>query len=464
MPEFEHLCSDSLRSVIENPILSPSGEVPGKNERRFAVAHPHRDRRVVRLLGKRYIARVENVDKHPIPEHNRLSLARQQAIDPVRAKCSLHSGKCAARSLRAGDKRDLHFIPTEDIDRTADMVKVGMGQDEYVDGPIPKRHHAREFSEHRAGRRPRVIEELVSVRRFDEHRVTLPHIKKRDRERTWLAGKEKDCEEYKVDQEKKTDDRKQRTTKTETGRGSAPHPLQPNGGRRNGQSARTHPDSSLGASSRYNDPMDIETIILTSSYLGIFGLMIANGALSFPSSQILYIIVGYFIGNGTLALLPSAFLGALGNTIGNVLLYEAVRAHGLAAIEKYGIFRKEAVKSVEIAFRKKGLWFLFVGKLLPAIKVFVPIPAALGKVHRGIFAGIMFVASFLWSLLFIAIGYFFGKSADVWQSYGIILAIVAGIIVFLFYRMLQAPEIQEEVARETALFEEQPKSSDSARE
>ncbi len=204
----------------------------------------------------------------------------------------------------------------------------------------------------------------------------------------------------------------------------------------------------------YNDAMDIEAIVLTFSYLGIFGLMIANGALSFPSSQILYIIVGYFVGTGTLALIPSALLGALGNMIGNIVLYEMVRAHGLSAVEKYQIFRKEAVKSVEIAFRKKGLWFLFIGKLLPAIKVFVPIPAGLGKVHRGKFAAIMFAASFLWALLFIAIGYFFGKSANVWQSYGVILFFVAGIVVFLFYRMLQSPDIQTEINREAHLFVE----------
>ena len=79
----------------------------------------------------------------------------------------------------------------------------------------------------------------------------------------------------------------------------------------------------------YNVRMDIEAIIVGASYAGIFGLMIANGFFSFPSSQILYIIVGYFVGTGKLALLPAVLLGALGNTIGNVFLYEAVRGHGV---------------------------------------------------------------------------------------------------------------------------------------
>ncbi|MDO8521002.1 MAG: DedA family protein [bacterium] len=193
--------------------------------------------------------------------------------------------------------------------------------------------------------------------------------------------------------------------------------------------------------------MDIEAIILGGSYLGIFALMTANGFIAFPSSQVLYIIVGYFIGTGYLALLPASLVGAVGNTAGNILLYEVVRAYGVRYVERFKIFRTEDIRKVEIVFQKKGLWFLFVGKLLPAIKVFVPIPAGVGKVHRGAFAGIMFAASWLWSFIFIAIGYFFGKGAGLWKSYGIILMIVAGIVVFLFYRYMNSAAILKELER-----------------
>ena len=191
--------------------------------------------------------------------------------------------------------------------------------------------------------------------------------------------------------------------------------------------------------------MDIESVIIASSYLGIFLLMIANGAVSFPSSQILYIIVGYFISVGSLALFPASLVGAIGNAIGNIILYEVVRRRGIHYLKKFKVFREQDIKKVEIVFRKRGLWFLFVGKLLPAIKVFVPIPAAMGKTHRGVFATIMFVASWLWSLIFIAIGYTFGKSTEIWKSYGVILFIIATIIIFVFYRMLNSKEVLREL-------------------
>lgn len=193
--------------------------------------------------------------------------------------------------------------------------------------------------------------------------------------------------------------------------------------------------------------MDYEAIIIATSYFGIFLLMASNGFISFPSSQILYIIVGYFIGAGTLLFVPASLAGAIGNMVGNIMLYEVVRNRGVHYLTRFQIFKASDIKKVEIVFKKRGLWFLFIGKLLPAIKVFVPIPAAMGKTHRGAFAAIMLVSSWLWSCIFIAIGYYFGKNSEVWKSYGTILAIVAVIIAFLFYRMLNSKEVLSELAK-----------------
>ncbi len=193
--------------------------------------------------------------------------------------------------------------------------------------------------------------------------------------------------------------------------------------------------------------ISIESIIASASYFGIFVLMIANGAVSFPSSQLLYIIAGYFTAQGELAVIPVALVGAAGNTVGNIILYELVRKHGRTFVEKMKLFPMRELAKVEIAFRKKGAWFIFIGKLLPAIKVFIPIPAGLGKMHRGLFAALMFVASFIWSLGFISIGYFFGKSSDMFGAYAFILVIIAAIILFLFYRYINSNEVIREIEK-----------------
>src|SRR3989344_8795281 len=191
----------------------------------------------------------------------------------------------------------------------------------------------------------------------------------------------------------------------------------------------------------------IEALIQGGSYFAIFSLMIANGAISFPSSQILYIIAGYFIARGDLALFFVALVGALGTTIGNIILYELARKHGRTFIERMKIFPTRELEKVEHAFKKKGAWFVFIGKLLPAIKVFVPITAGLGKFSRAIFAPLIFIASFIWALGFISIGYFFGKSSDLFGRYAIILVVVAVVVILLFYRYINSPAIVNEIEK-----------------
>ena len=203
--------------------------------------------------------------------------------------------------------------------------------------------------------------------------------------------------------------------------------------------------------------MDIEALIIAGSYGAIFLLMIANGIISLPSSQALYLIAGYFVFTGALAPIPTILLGALGNTVGNIILYEIIRAHGRSVLEKFRLFDPRLLAKVEIAVRKNGWWFLFFGKLLPAIKVFVPVPAALGKMHRGGYALVMFLSSTIWATAYIALGYYFGKSFKVWGWYGAGIMVLAFIIVMLFLKYIERIEgevSEEENAANEAAFKQ----------
>ena len=191
--------------------------------------------------------------------------------------------------------------------------------------------------------------------------------------------------------------------------------------------------------------MNTEAILIAFGYLGIFALMISNGFISFPSSQVLYIIAGYFIFKGNLSLGAVVFVGTLGNTIGNIILYEVARRKGLKYLTKFQIFREKELKKVEVAFRKKGAWFLAVGKLVPALKVFIPIPAGLAKMNRGLYTAIIFITSAIWSAPFLAIGYYFGKSSKVFGRYAIIMTLIAFVVMAIFYKFMNSEEVVAEI-------------------
>lgn len=186
----------------------------------------------------------------------------------------------------------------------------------------------------------------------------------------------------------------------------------------------------------------IEQTITLLGYAGIFLLMIPNGIFGFPSSQILYIICGYFIFTGDLSIAFVVLAGAIGNTIGNIILYEAVRRKGISYVTKYKLFPADTIQKVERAFEKKGVWFLFFGKLTPALKVFAPIPPALGKMRRDLYVGVIFFSSLIWTFPFLAIGYYFGKGSDVFGKYSLALIPLALIILFFFYRYVERQPLE----------------------
>ncbi len=195
--------------------------------------------------------------------------------------------------------------------------------------------------------------------------------------------------------------------------------------------------------------ISLEQILLLFGYAGVFGAMIANGFFSFPSSQVLYIIAGYFVSTGYFDWLWVSLAGAMGNTVGNIVLYEVVRKHGLSYISRYRMFPEREVRKVQVAFARRGAWFLFVAKLLPAIKVFAPIPAGIARMHRGLYTGIIFVSSYLWACIFLAIGFYFGKSSDLFGKYAIVLTIVTFVVMAVFYRYVNSEAVIREVERDS---------------
>jgi len=191
--------------------------------------------------------------------------------------------------------------------------------------------------------------------------------------------------------------------------------------------------------------MNTETIIISFSYLGIFALMTANGLISFPSSQVLYIIAGYFVFNGNLHLSHVIFAGALGNTIGNIILYEIARRKGVHYLTKFPIFREKEIRKIQVVFQKKGVWFLAIGKLVPALKVFIPIPAGLAKMNRFLYTAIIITTSVIWTFPFLAIGYYFGKSSKVFGNYALIMTLIAFVVMAIFYKFMNSEEVIDEI-------------------
>lgn len=183
--------------------------------------------------------------------------------------------------------------------------------------------------------------------------------------------------------------------------------------------------------------MDFHTLIASGSYMAIFLLMIANGIINFPSSQVLYLVVGYFISAEKLLFVPAVSVGALGNTIGNIIAFLLIKKYGHSLAHKILMMQESVFKKVHGAlhetFSKKGLWWLFIGKLTPSVKAFIPVVAGLAETPTLTTSAIFLSASLVWATGITYLGYTFGEHVSI-SSFLAVSFIIGLAIIYIIYR------------------------------
>ncbi len=206
--------------------------------------------------------------------------------------------------------------------------------------------------------------------------------------------------------------------------------------------------------------MSLEQIIITLGYLGILLLMTTNGIFALPSSQLIYILAGYFAYNGNFSVTFVIIIGALGHSIGNYILYEISRKKGMKYSLKFIKYMfqfqnpEREIKKFQIAFSKKSKTWLFIGKLANPSKIFIPIPAGIAKMNRFTYIIITYITSAIWASIFTLIGYYFGKSFENFGFIGIGLLITFLIVMTFFYKMMNSNEILKQLEDEEKLEKE----------
>jgi membrane-associated protein len=165
--------------------------------------------------------------------------------------------------------------------------------------------------------------------------------------------------------------------------------------------------------------------------------MLTNGAVNFPSSQFLYVICGYFISTGALLFIPTIVAGALGNTFGNILTFLLVKKYDRPFARKLLMVDEATFTKIHSAlhatFSKRGLLYIFVSKLIPSIKAFIPIVAGLANTRTGITSFIFFVASIIWAIMVTSIGYFFGEHVS-FKSITTVSLLIGFVVIYFVYK------------------------------
>jgi len=180
------------------------------------------------------------------------------------------------------------------------------------------------------------------------------------------------------------------------------------------------------------------SFISTAGYPGIFVLMILESALIPIPSEIIMTFSGFLVASGKFQPILVILAGSFGNLIGSILTYYLGLKIGRTFIIKYGkyiFFRERHLEFTERLFQKYGNGISFVGRLLPAIRTYVSLPAGIGKAKFIPFIIYTLAGSIIWNTMLTYAGMQLGNNWQNIDKYSVYLdvAAVAAIAVFILW-------------------------------
>lgn len=189
----------------------------------------------------------------------------------------------------------------------------------------------------------------------------------------------------------------------------------------------------------------IETILNGNYvYIGLFVLLFLNGLINIPSSQLVYLTFGYFLHTHPTLALMGIISGTLGNTLGNFTLYKIIRTSNQRIGKTLSRFISFDTNKIEnfLAFTSKNrlLWLTFA-KLIPSIKITVPIISGMLPISKTAAIIVFGVGSFLWAVMVTYIGYILGDKFNFGQISLIVLAVYLLLGAFTYVRFIKSKNL-----------------------
>lgn len=179
-------------------------------------------------------------------------------------------------------------------------------------------------------------------------------------------------------------------------------------------------------------------------YLGIAFLMFLDNIFPPIPSEIIMPSAGYTASKGDLSLIGVIIAGSAGSLIAAMILYWIGRKipeqRLFSFIEHYGKFLRIKVTDLEKTldwFNQHGHKIVFFGRMIPAVRSLISIPAGMSKMPFGKFMIYSAFGTVIWTTFLAFLGYHFSENQALMSlimqrvSY-IILAIV---ILYIIWKM-----------------------------
>lgn len=178
--------------------------------------------------------------------------------------------------------------------------------------------------------------------------------------------------------------------------------------------------------------------VVQYGYIGLF-ILLMLGVVGIPiPDEILLTYAGYLIYKNDMQFFPAMAAAFIGAVCGITLSYGIGHTAGIYLVERYGPRIKLTAAKMDRVhrwFERMGRWTLTFGYFFPGIRHLTAIIAGSSSLQFSIFAVYAYIGAFLWTGVYMYIGYAFGERWDhvfeqirhrVLLAVGLLVALILG--------------------------------------
>lgn len=158
-------------------------------------------------------------------------------------------------------------------------------------------------------------------------------------------------------------------------------------------------------------------VLSQGGYLGVFLLSIADRlTFQFIPGEVIFSLLGFLISQARFDFVLALLLTALGNFVGDIVIYFVSLKGGRRLIEKFGnyfLISTHDLEHTERMFEKHGSKLIFWGRFIPIVVTFISIPAGLARMNFRKFSIFTILGSLPRNFILIFLGFKLGEN---WTS------------------------------------------------
>ncbi|ENU58674.1 DedA family protein [Acinetobacter guillouiae] len=185
-------------------------------------------------------------------------------------------------------------------------------------------------------------------------------------------------------------------------------------------------------------------------YFGIALLMFLDNVFPPIPSEVIMPSAGFAASKGQLLLSGVIIAGSFGSLLAAALLYWVGRKIPNQSIfnwvDRYGKYlfiKSEDVKKALDWFEKYGHRVVFFGRMVPAVRSLISIPAGMSHMPFWKFMLYSSVGTIIWTTFLACVGYYFGNNIELMQQIFsrvgyVIIVIVLILVAYFFYKKSKA--------------------------